>query len=103
MRTIFLSLLLAVFFSVAAQEPLYVAAKSGLSIREKPEIGAKVLDKIPYGTKITLLNDEEEKKSIVTEGMTGYWSKVKYKNSTDISLTLIYCPGRRLNLLLLKR
>ena len=83
MRIVFLSLLLGMAITAAAQqEPMYVAAKSGLSIREKPEIGAKVLDKIPYGKKITLLNDEEEKKSIVTEGMTGYWSKVKYKNST---------------------
>ena len=59
---------------------MYVAAKTGLSIREKPETGAKVLDKIPYGTKITLLEYGEEKKSIVTEGILGYWQKVKFNN-----------------------
>ncbi|MBK7561398.1 MAG: SH3 domain-containing protein [Chitinophagaceae bacterium] len=61
---------------------MYVAAKTGLSIREKPETGAKVLDKIPYGTKITLLEYGEEKKSIVTEGILGYWQKVKFNNKT---------------------
>ena len=79
-------LLLSIFISVAvaAQQfgTMYVAAKSGLSIREKPEIGAKVLDKIPYGTKITLIEYGEEKKSIVTEGITGFWGKVKYNNKT---------------------
>lgn len=61
---------------------MYVAAKTGLSIREKPETGAKVLDKIPYGTKITVLEYGEEKKGITTEGMLGYWQKVKYNNKT---------------------
>lgn len=60
----------------------YVAAKSGLSIREKAEASSKVLEKIPYGTKITTLDDGLEWKEIVTEGMTGYWRKVKYNNKT---------------------
>lgn len=60
----------------------WVAAKSGLSIREKPAIGAKVLDKIPYGTKISLLQTEEELVSVVTEGMHGYWQKVTFNNKT---------------------
>lgn len=74
------------FFSVisAAQQTgtFYVAAKSGLSIRETPDAGAKVLDKIPYGTRVSLLEYGEEKKSIVTEGILGYWQKVKYNNKT---------------------
>jgi Bacterial SH3 domain len=60
----------------------WVAAKSGLSIREKPAIGAKVLDKIPYGTKISILNTEEELVAVVTEGMHGYWEKVTFNNKT---------------------
>ncbi len=60
----------------------WVAAKSGLSIREKPAIGAKVLDKIPYGTKISLQQTEEELVSVVTEGMHGYWEKVSFNNKT---------------------
>jgi Bacterial SH3 domain len=81
-----LLLLAIIFFSfgVAAQQSisLYVAAKSGLSIRETPDATAKVLDKIPYGTKITLQEYGEEKKSIITEGVLGYWQKVKYNNKT---------------------
>jgi hypothetical protein len=85
MKNIFFLALLFVSFSAAAQlmgGTMYVAAKTGLSIREKPEAGAKVLDKIPYGTKITVLEYGEEKKSITTEGMLGYWQKVKYNNKT---------------------
>ena len=80
-----LGLLLLVFCSnlvVAQARTAWVAAKSGLSIREKPAIGAKVLDKIPYGTKISLLNTEEELVSVVTEGMHGYWEKVSFNNKT---------------------
>ena len=60
----------------------YVAAKSGLSIREKPGANEKVIDKIPYGTKITLPQDDGEWISVRTEGMFGFWRKVKYNNKT---------------------
>ncbi|MBK8952795.1 MAG: SH3 domain-containing protein [Chitinophagaceae bacterium] len=95
MRIVLLSLLLAVSLSLTAQQwgTMYVAAKSGLSIREKPETGAKVLDKIPYGTKITLLEMNEEKRSIVTEGITGYWGKVKYNNKTGYIVDSYLFPG----------
>lgn len=76
---------IVVSLNVIAQEmggTMYVAAKTGLSIREKPDAGAKVLDKIPYGTKITVLELGEERKGITTEGMLGYWQKVKYNNKT---------------------
>jgi hypothetical protein len=85
MKKFFLLTLFFIPFAASAQlmgGTMYVAAKSGLSIREKPEVGAKVLDKIPYGTKITVLEYGEEKKSITTEGMLGYWQKVKYNNKT---------------------
>jgi hypothetical protein len=80
-----LILLAFVFFCSAVfsqTRTAWVAAKSGLSIREKPAIGAKVLDKIPYGTKISLLQTEEELVSVVTEGMHGYWQKVTFNNKT---------------------
>ncbi len=85
MKNFFLLVLLIVSLGTSAQlmgGTLYVAAKTGLSIREKPETGAKVIDKIPYGTKITVLEYGEEKKGITTEGMLGYWQKVKYNNKT---------------------
>ncbi len=84
MRTFFLLSLFFLSLGVGAQQSgtLYVAAKTGLSVREKPETGSQVLDKIPYGTKVTLLQSEEEPKSILTEGITGYWKKVKFNNKT---------------------
>ncbi len=83
-KFIFLALIL-VSLNAASQQTgsaLYVAAKMGLSIREKPGTSAKVLDKIPYGTKITLIDEEGAWEEIVTEGLTGYWRKVKYHNKT---------------------
>jgi Bacterial SH3 domain len=85
MKNIFFIALLFISFSTAAQltgGTLYVAAKTGLSIRDKPEVGAKVLDKIPYGTKITVVEYGAENKSIATEGILGYWQKVIYNNKT---------------------
>jgi hypothetical protein len=84
MRSFFLFSLLILSLTAVAQQSgtLYVAARTGLSIRENPDAAAKVLDKIPYGTKITLIRQDEELKSIVTEGIRGYWQKVKYNNKT---------------------
>ena len=94
MRRFFLLPLLIIAFGAAAQQSgtMYVAAKSGLSIREKPDAAAKVLDKIPYGTKITLIPDTVELKSLVTEGITGYWQKVKYNNKTGYILDSYLFP-----------
>ena len=82
MKKLLLLTLIVVSFGVAAQQSVsyFVAAKTGISIRETPDAAGKVLDKIPYGTKITLQDYEEEKKSIITEGIQGYWQKVKYNN-----------------------
>lgn len=85
MRKIFFVALIFNSFTAVAQlmgGTMYVAAKTGLSIRDKAETGATVIEKIPYGTKITVLEYGEEKKSITTEGMLGYWQKVKYNNKT---------------------
>ncbi|MFN8291905.1 MAG: SH3 domain-containing protein [Chitinophagaceae bacterium] len=85
MRITFLMALLAVSFTLSAQSPygsFYVAAKTGLSMRETPAADARVVDKIPYGTKITLTEEEGAWKEIITEGLTGYWRKVKYNNKT---------------------
>jgi hypothetical protein len=95
MRKLFLFPLLVISLNVSSQQAgtMYVAAKTGLSIREKPDAGAKVLDKIPYGTKITLIQDmEEELKSLVTEGIWGYWQKVKYNNKTGYILDSYLFP-----------
>jgi hypothetical protein len=94
MRKFFLLPLLIITLGVAAQQSgiMYAAAKSGLSIREKPDAAAKVLDKIPYGTKITLVQDTVELKSLTTEGILGYWQKVKYNNKTGFILDSYLFP-----------
>lgn len=85
MRIFFLAACLALVTAAHAQifpGTYYVAAKSGLSIREKPDATSKVLDKIPYGTKITTIDEDAAWKEIITENLTGYWKKVKYNNKT---------------------
>lgn len=95
MRILFLTVILAISFSSFAQHSFgtyYVAAKTGLSMRETPEAGGKVVDKIPYGTKVTTLDDGNEWKSISTEGLTGYWKKVKYNNKTGYIADIYLFP-----------
>lgn len=94
MRKFFLLPLLVLSMGIAAQQAgvMYVAAKSGLSIREKPDPSSKVLDKIPYGTKITLISDTLELKNLTTEGIVGYWQKVKYNNKTGYILDSYLFP-----------
>jgi hypothetical protein len=84
MRIILLAVFIVISFTAVAQPDgtYYVAAKTGLSMREKQDVSAKVLEKIPYGTKITTIPEDGDWKVIVTEGLTGYWKKVKYNNKT---------------------
>ncbi len=85
MRKFFILVLLVVSINSAAQsfgDAMYVAARSGLSMRESPDAAAKVLDKIPYGTKVSLIDEDGGWKEIITEGLTGYWRKVKFNNKT---------------------
>lgn len=95
MRIILLVAVMAITFSAAAQltqGTYYVAAKSGLSIREKPDPASKVLDKIPYGTKVTTIDEDGDWKEIVTENLTGYWKKVKYNNKTGYIIDSYLMP-----------
>jgi hypothetical protein len=94
MKRSIVCLLLLVSLHLSAQQygTMYVAARTGLSMRENADAGAKVLDKIPYGTKITIIQSEEELKSISTEGITGYWQKVKYNNKTGYILDSYLFP-----------
>lgn len=83
MKKILAALLLLAATQLNAQTGIYyAAAKSGLSIRDKADVNGKVIDKIPYGTKITVLPDDGDPKSINTEGLSGFWRKVKYNNKT---------------------
>jgi uncharacterized protein YgiM (DUF1202 family) len=83
MKKIFLLTLIFVALESSAQnESWYVAIKTGLNIRDKAELAGKVIDRIPYGTKITLADNNEEMHTIRTEGMLGYWRKVQYNGKT---------------------
>jgi uncharacterized protein YgiM (DUF1202 family) len=93
MKKIFVCLMVFSSFILSAQDSIqYVAAKTGLNIREKPDVNAKVLDKIPYATKIILPKTGEETKKIVTEGMTGYWKKITYNNKTGYIIDSYLLP-----------
>jgi uncharacterized protein YgiM (DUF1202 family) len=93
MKKLFLFCLLFVAIKLLAQEnTMYVAAKTGLNIREKPDVNAKVLDKIPYAAKIVLQEPGEEAKRIITEGFTGYWQKVTYNNKTGYIIDSYLLP-----------
>jgi hypothetical protein len=77
-------ILLAMLFTsllTAAQNNLYVAARSGLSMRDKPDAKATVIGKIPYGTKISV-NYPEEIVNITTEGIVGAWAKTTFNGKT---------------------
>lgn len=86
-------------------QTMYVAAKDGLSLREKPDINAKVLAKIPYGQKVSPIiltpgdpETEQPAPTVVTEGFTSNWQKVKYNNKTgyvpDTYLFLVPPPKK---------
>ena len=78
--------------SVAQENALYVAARAGLNIREKPETTAKVLEKIPYAATVTREETGEQNKRIVTEGFIGYWQKVTYNNKTGYIIDAYLLP-----------
>lgn len=73
--------------------PMYVAHKPGLSIREKPDVKAKVLAKIPYATKISLANEQGADTILVnTEGFSSYFRKVTYNNTTGYIISAYLLP-----------
>lgn len=71
---------------------MYVAAKTGLTFREEPTTSSRAIDNIPYGTKLTIIQIDEELKSHVAENLMGYWQKVKYNNKTGYILDSYLLP-----------
>ena len=93
MKLLFLLAALTFSITIIAQEnDFYVAAKTGLNVREKPEITAKVLDKIPYAGRISLDEAGGQNKRINTEGFTGYWKKTTYNNKTGYIIDTYLLP-----------
>ena len=68
--------------AVTAQQTAYVAAESGLSLREQPDISAKMLSKLSYGEAIGVI-EKTDKKLVVLDGgekVRGEWVKVETRN-----------------------
>lgn len=72
----------------------YAAAKAGLSMREKPDAKAKVLEKIPYGEKLSLIySNTDSITNITTEGISGSWAKTTYKGKTGYVVNSYLFPA----------
>lgn len=100
MKRILVLLAIAFTLNAAAQSTalttLYVAAKSGLSMRDKPDAKATVIGKIPYGTKVSV-NYPGEIVNITTEGLVGAWATVTYGGKTGYivnSYLIPYAPPK---------
>ena len=84
MKIVLLFLSIFISSSLVAQTSftLYIAAKNGLTIRERPDITSNTVDKIPYGEKVEISYDYNEVKEFVSEGLKGYWAKVTYNGKS---------------------
>ena len=92
MQKYFVVLLLFVTtISYSQTQNWYVAAKSGLSMRDKPDAKATVLVKIPYGEKLAVTNSEE-RITISTEGINGVWVKTTYGGKTGYVVNSYLLP-----------
>lgn len=71
---------LAVF--TAQNEEAYVAAESGLSLRDQPDISAKMLTKLAYGEAIGILEETDKNLVVLDSGekISGKWVKVETRN-----------------------
>ncbi|WP_118950154.1 SH3 domain-containing protein [Taibaiella helva] len=77
-------LLLGAIGTLSAQQTMYSTASAGLSLRQGPGDKAKVLTRIPYGTRLTAMNMSDDTlatQQVVLGGLPGYWRKVKYKDT----------------------
>jgi len=85
---------LAIFFCALAfsQYNYYAAARSGLSMREQPNTSAKVIEKIPYGEKVTTVAGDANQPAISTEGFNGFWWKVNYNGKTGYIVSSYVLP-----------
>jgi hypothetical protein len=64
------------------QKEAYVAAESGLSLRDQPDVSAKMLTKLAYGDIIGIIEKTDEKLVILDGGkkISGEWVKVETRN-----------------------
>ncbi len=77
MFIIFISSTLIINSQENINESRWVTADVGLNMRDSPNLNAKKIGLIPYGEQVLLI--EETGKLIAISGVTGKWSKIKWK------------------------
>jgi hypothetical protein len=83
MRSFIFLLLLTIAVNSRGQSgTYYVAAKGGLSLRDRPDVNATVITKIPYATKVSVSEGGDSEKPVNTEGLNGFWKKVTYNSKS---------------------
>ena len=67
---------------LTAQQTAYVAAESGLSLRDQPDVNGKLLTKLAYAEAIGVLEETDNKLIILDGGkkVSGNWVKVETRN-----------------------
>lgn len=78
-------LAIALVFNMAiatAQQEAYVAAESGLSLRDQPDVSGKMLTKLAYGEAIGVLEETDKNLVVLDAGekISGKWVKVETRN-----------------------
>ncbi len=77
MKKILFSTLFFVSIILLGQD-FYVLSKNGLNLRESPSDKSKILDVVPYNTKVNILEKNASEKFKVN-GFSGTYVKIKYK------------------------
>ncbi len=93
MRKYLLLALLVVSINCIGQGNItfYVAARSGLSLREKKDPNSKLLLNIPYGAKINV-NYPDEIVNITLSGIESAWGKTTYAGKTGYVVNTYLLP-----------
>jgi uncharacterized protein YgiM (DUF1202 family) len=106
MKTLALAIFLSLSFQcLLAQDSIwYVAAKNGLSLRTDPSLSGKVITKLPYGEKITIIEYVYDTSVIVLEGFESEWISVSAngKHGYVASAFLLSSPPPRNNVKTIK-
>ena len=95
MRRSLFPALLFVSLQLAAQPgltgPFYVAAKSGLSLREKKDAKSKLIVTIPYGAKLSVTYPDDIV-NINIDGIEGAWAKTTFNGKTGYIVNTYLLP-----------
>ncbi len=76
----------------AISKTMFVAERSGLVLRAKPDKSASKLAIIPYGTQLRIDEDDKNPSSILIEGMQSTWAATEYRGKSGYIATLYLLP-----------